>query len=135
MYHKAILFNDEAIAAQILEATDPKLVRELGRKVSNFNQKAWEDARFGIVVKGNLAKFTASPTLKAKLLATGDKRLVEASPRDKIWGIGYGAENALKNHRSWGTNLLGKALEKVREQLREEQASQDQIPEGSTLES
>ncbi|KAI1198075.1 DUF1768-domain-containing protein [Nemania serpens] len=54
------------------------------------------------------------------LLATGDRELVEASPRDRIWGIGFGAKNAGANRRRWGLNLLGKCLMEVREQFRSE---------------
>ena len=55
--------------------------------------------------------------LKAKLLATGTKRIVEASPRDRIWGIGFGAKNALNKRGQWGQNLLGRALEETRKEL------------------
>jgi ribA/ribD-fused uncharacterized protein len=44
--------------------------------------------------------------------------LVEASPGDRIWGIGFDAENAEGNEEEWGRNKLGNALMKVRERLR-----------------
>lgn len=52
------------------------------------------------------------------LLETGDRLLVEASPYDKIWGVGYSAANAAANEGNWGENLLGKALMRVRDRLR-----------------
>ncbi|KAI0099035.1 DUF1768-domain-containing protein [Nemania sp. FL0031] len=54
------------------------------------------------------------------LLATGDRELVEASPRDRIWGVGFGAKGAEAKRAKWGMNLLGKCLMEVREQFRKE---------------
>ena len=79
-----------------------------------------------IVYEGNLLKFRQNPDLKQKLLETGDKGLVEASPFDKIWGIGLGEKKAretAKHRTGWGLNLLGNALVQVREVLRKEEAS------------
>lgn len=75
---------------------------------------------------GNILKFRQNPELKQKLLETGDKVLVEASPTDKIWGIGLGEKKAretAKHRNGWGLNLLGNALGEVREVLRKEEAS------------
>jgi ribA/ribD-fused uncharacterized protein len=52
------------------------------------------------------------------LLGTGDRELIEASPNDRIWGIGFNAEDALGKESEWGSNKLGKALERVRQRLR-----------------
>jgi ribA/ribD-fused uncharacterized protein len=77
-----------------------------------------------IVREGTLLKFGQNPHLRQKLEATEDKTIVEASPRDKIWGIGLGAKSALeKGEEGWrGLNLLGKALMEVRTMLRETKA-------------
>lgn len=53
------------------------------------------------------------------MLATGDRELVEASPDDRIWGIGFEAVKADANRDQWGENLLGLALMNVRKRLRE----------------
>ena len=77
---------------------------------------------FDVVVKGNYYKFTKSEDaaqLKAMLLATGDRVLAEASPRDKVWGIGRGASTADANRDKWGKNQLGEALMIVRDMLKE----------------
>ena len=72
-----------------------------------------------IVVAGNLAKFEQNVALERYLLGTGDAVLVEASPRDRIWGIGMGASNPdAQNPERWrGGNLLGFALMEVRARL------------------
>ncbi|KAF8428875.1 hypothetical protein L210DRAFT_3563962 [Boletus edulis BED1] len=64
-------------------------------------------------------KFTQHPDLKALLLGTGDADIIEDSPRDYFWGIGV--------DRS-GRNELGKALVRIREELREEQDNPSHIP-------
>ena len=69
------------------------------------------------MVEANKAKFAQSEELKRMLLETGERELVEASPRDRVWGVGFGAKNAEKNRNRWGRNLLGLALIKVREEL------------------
>lgn len=118
MVQKALLFKDAEKAREILEVPDDmRAVKALGREVKNFNEAQWVSARKRIVLEGNLHKFRQNKELKTKLLATGTKRIVEASPRDRIWGIGFGAKNALKNRERWGLNLLGLALEETRRSL------------------
>lgn len=78
-----------------------------------------------IVEEGNWWKFTASKekeNFKSGLLATGERELVEASPEDRIWGIGFDAANAEANRDKWGENLLGLALMNVRKRIREQES-------------
>src|SRR5579862_4012937 len=118
MYHKAMLFHDLGVAQEILEAgDDPKRVKALGRKVKGFDHAIWEGRRFGIVVEGNREKFRQNEDLQELLLKTEGRELVEASPMDRIWGIGYSKGNADKSRERWGMNLLGKALMMVRDEL------------------
>ncbi|KAF8178432.1 hypothetical protein BJ912DRAFT_856157 [Pholiota molesta] len=123
MLQKALLFKDSVIAREILEvpgisATDMAHIKALGRKVKNFDDEKWVANRERIVLEGNLLKFKQSEVLRKKLLDTGDKVIVEASPRDRIWGVGFGERNALNQKERWGLNLLGKALEETRRILR-----------------
>ncbi len=122
MAAKARLFGDEATFKRILKTDSPREHKALGRKVTPFDQATWEESRLNIVVLGNMAKFRQNPAMCAALLATGDKTLVEASPVDRIWGIGLRADDARAFDRnSWrGLNLLGEALMQVRETLRAE---------------
>ena len=107
MVRKALLFGDAEKAREILGVPDDMgAVKALGRQVRNFDEAVWVGARQGIVLEGNMHKFGQNEELRAKLLATGTRRLVEASPRDRVWGIGFGARNALKNRGHWGLNLL-----------------------------
>ena len=124
MYCKALLFDDSDVATQILAATTPIEVKALGRQVKNFDEETWKENRYRIVKEGNILKFTQHSDLREKLLATKGKMLVEASPRDRIWGIGYGAKNALANKERWGLNLLGQVLVEIRDEMLDEQGDE-----------
>jgi len=121
MAGKAELFDDREMLKEILAASDPKTAKALGRKVRNYDDSKWAAARVDRVVEGNLHKFRAHPKIREFLLSTADRVLVEASPRDRIWGIGLGRNSDdATNPRSWrGQNLLGFALMEVWAKLRE----------------
>jgi ribA/ribD-fused uncharacterized protein len=122
MWRKAMLFGDTEVAAQILAAGHPHRAKALGRQVRDFDQPTWEQHRFDIVVAGSVAKFGQHDDLRAFLLATGERVLVEASPTDRVWGIGLatGDERAA-DPKTWrGLNLLGFALMQARTTLREQ---------------
>ena len=72
-----------------------------------------------VVVKGNIAKFSQNEKPLDLLLSTDDKILVEASPKDTVWGIGLDESSSeAKQPRKWiGENLLGFALMEVRDIL------------------
>jgi ribA/ribD-fused uncharacterized protein len=119
MAQKAVLFGDHEMFNKIVIAKSPAEAKALGRQVRNFNEKVWDTARYEIVVKGNLQKFSQHAELKEFLLNTKDRILVEASPVDRIWGIGLTADNeSAENPQHWnGLNLLGFALMEVRDIL------------------
>lgn len=123
MYKKAMLFGDTNIAKQVLWTSDPRKMKELGRRVKNFNEKTWAANRVQIMVVGCYLKFTQNKDMGDALLATGHKTIVEASPYDKIWGIGLGEEDprALNPNQWDGHNLLGISLMLVRQKMVEEQ--------------
>ena len=120
MTAKALLFGDAEIAARVPAVTHPSDAKKLGRQVRGFDEELWAARRFDLVVAGNMAKFGQNPELRQFLLGTGDRVLVEASPRDRIWGIGMSATDDLAiSPGLWrGLNLLGFALMEARHQLR-----------------
>lgn len=119
MHGKAILFDDADVAAEILAADHPRDHKALGRKVKNFDDKIWKREREAIVMAGNRAKFSQDAELRTLLLATAGTLLVEASPYDKIWGIGLAASDPrAADPTKWkGQNLLGKILTALRDEL------------------
>jgi len=120
MAEKANLFSDLGIIDEILNSKTPKDAKALGRKIKNFDNKLWNDNKYEIVKQGNLHKFVEYEDLKEFLIGTGDKVLVEASPYDKIWGIGLSKDDEDSSDPNlWrGENLLGFALMEVRDELR-----------------
>jgi ribA/ribD-fused uncharacterized protein len=119
MYGKALLFGDAEVAAQILESTVPRQHKALGRKVHNFSESVWKARREQIVADGSRAKFTQNVELRQALLDTAGTELVEASPFDRIWGIGLAANDPrAEDPAQWrGQNLLGKILTRLRDEL------------------
>ena len=119
MYRKALLFADDETAQRIIEARHPGEAKALGRVVRGFDEAVWERERFEIVVAASIAKFSQNAALRTFLLSTKQHVLVEASPRDAIWGIGLSETNpASRFPEQWrGLNLLGFALMRARREL------------------
>lgn len=120
MAGKARVFGDQEILGKILGAKTPAECKALGRKVRGFQEAIWRQERFAIVVAGNVHKFGQDPVLREYLLGTSEDVLVEASPSDRIWGIGLSmTDPAAKDPLRWrGQNLLGFALMEARAHLR-----------------
>lgn len=121
MFCKAARFTDRTHQAEILASSSPKEQKSLGRKTVGFTHDEWDPIKSEVVEAGNMAKFTQNEHLGRKLLATGDRILVEAASRDRVWGIGYNENRAMNFRQHWGENLLGKALMETRAQLRRDE--------------
>jgi ribA/ribD-fused uncharacterized protein len=119
MYCKAALFQDLETAEKILQSATPRQQKALGRQVRGFDEAIWSLFREGVVATGSYAKFTQSAELRELLLSTQGTTLVEASPRDRVWGIGLSEDDPRAGDRStWrGLNLLGEILTRTREAI------------------
>lgn len=119
MWRQAVLFGDVTRAAAILVARSPAQAKAIGREVEHFDETIWVEHRWEIVVSASVAKFGSDPALRDFLLATGKRVLVEASPVDRIWGIGLAADSEFaETPQRWrGLNLLGFALMEARAKL------------------
>ncbi|MFF0742021.1 NADAR family protein [Streptomyces sp. NPDC004111] len=124
MARKAVLFGDEEARAAALAASSPAAAKKAGRLVRGFDDTVWERERYAIVVEGSVHKFRQHPDLGTYLRGTGSRVLVEASPLDRIWGIGLAADDPrAEDPARWrGLNLLGFALMDARERLAAEAA-------------
>ncbi|MGW2047880.1 NADAR family protein [Streptomyces sp. NPDC001858] len=133
MAEKARLFEDAEAEKRVLAAGHPSQAKKAGRLVRGFDEAVWERERLRIVVEGSVHKFASDPALRSFLLGTGERSemgvppaegwgrvLVEASPMDRVWGIGLSATDAAATdpERWRGQNLLGFALMQARERLR-----------------
>ncbi len=119
MYKKAMCFDDEKVAREILETKDVAKIKALGRQVSNYNDSIWNGMRQIIIYEGLIAKFIQNEILKEQLKSTGDAILAECAVQDKIWGIGLSMKdsNRLDIDKWKGQNLLGFALMLVRNKV------------------
>ena len=97
--------------AKEFEMIRPLQSKRLGRRV--LMRRDWEQIKDRVMYDVCYAKFTQDPVLKAKLLATGNKELVEGNTHgDRCWGM------TCSNGVWIGENRLGKVLMKLREDLR-----------------
>lgn len=73
------------------------------------------------MLEANYLKYTKCPKLQEALLGERykGKGFCEASPYDRIWGLGLHQNDPLvDDEKNWrGLNLLGKALDEVRERI------------------
>ncbi len=119
MYNKALLFADLDAASRILASESPRDQQAIGRSVRGYDESIWSLFREGIVLAGNFARFNQNADQRELLFSTRGTTLVEASPYDRIWGIGLRADDPrAKDRARWqGLNLLGETLTRVREAL------------------
>jgi ribA/ribD-fused uncharacterized protein len=131
MYQKACVFGDLETAVAVLSTSNPKEQKALGRKTKGFHLGVWNLLCLDIVRVGNLAKFQQNRELGDYLLETGDRVLVEASPYDKIWGIGMGMTDAgVEDPTKWkGLNFLGHVLNNVRDDIQKNRAAEEKEEE------
>ncbi|WP_079909041.1 NADAR family protein [Paenibacillus sp. 32352] len=119
MAEKARLFGDNNMLEAIMNTIYPKEMKAYGRAVKSFDSRVWDSRCYEIVKRGNMAKFEQNPELWNYMKTTGNRILVEASPVDRIWGIGLAKDDpCAHNPMNWqGKNLLGFALTEVRDHL------------------
>lgn len=120
MSQKAKLFKDEYIYDLVMDSIKPQDMIKLGRKVKNFNESIWDKNKYSIIFDANYNKFSQNEKMKKFLLSTNDKVIVEASPYDKVWGVGMDSNNRkIYNPNNWrGENLLGFIIMEVRDLLK-----------------
>lgn len=119
MYGKAMTFMDGAAMKAVMAEKDPRNQKAIGRTIVGYDNDIWNEVKFPIVQRGNYFKFSQNPDLKELLILTDGYELVEASPYDKIWGVGLGPDDPkILDPANWeGENLLGKTIDAAREQI------------------
>jgi hypothetical protein len=119
MAKKALLFEDGEAYLAIMATRDPAEQKRIGRTVRGFRREVWDVVSRDVVARASLAKFTSTPKLHRRLMATEGHTLVEASPTDDVWGVKlYENDPAVHDRGLWrGTNWLGQVLTDLREHL------------------
>lgn len=98
---------DPAERAAIAMLKTPGEAKRAGRKLNL--RPDWEDVRFSVMVEILYSKALSHKDFRETLESTKDAIIIENSPTDYVWGCGADGS---------GQNLLGKALMKVRNELR-----------------
>lgn len=97
----------DPLQASLFVGLDAKAAKRLGRKVNL--RKDWEQLKEKFMLTVCFAKFMQNPDLGEKLVATGNKTLIEGNTwGDTEWGICNGE----------GKNLLGIILMHIREKIK-----------------
>jgi hypothetical protein len=122
MYYKAMTFQDGEAMREVFKEKDPRNQKAIGRTIKNYDDEIWNEVKYNIVVRNNRLKFLQNPAWRELLIYTDGYDLVEASPYDKIWGVGLGEDNPdILDKSKWkGENLLGKAINDARVSIIEE---------------
>ncbi|KAL2068067.1 hypothetical protein VTL71DRAFT_16165 [Oculimacula yallundae] len=119
MFCKALYFHHKHSANLIMSTTSPSLQKKYGRAIPDFQDFLWRQSCERVAFEGNWWKFARNEARRNFLLGTGEKMLCEASSMDRRWGIGYKENHAMRYRGNWGENLLGKAIMRVRQKVRE----------------
>lgn len=121
MYEKAELFGDEWTAKAILAVHRPHEAKMLGRGVKGFDNAIWEEKRSNIVENVCYCRLVYDTTLRIEAIQhrLAGRKFVEASDRDRIWGIGLNEDHPMiHEEENWlGLNLLGKAWDRATDAL------------------
>eukprot|EP00533_Pseudo-nitzschia_delicatissima_P008852 CAMPEP_0116092036 /NCGR_PEP_ID=MMETSP0327-20121206/7822_1 /TAXON_ID=44447 /ORGANISM="Pseudo-nitzschia delicatissima, Strain B596" /LENGTH=171 /DNA_ID=CAMNT_0003583423 /DNA_START=41 /DNA_END=556 /DNA_ORIENTATION=+ len=103
---KAILMNDSKSALLIEQAK--------AKEVTPVDEQKWKQWRERITIYVLTQKFSSSKDLYKVLEQTMGRDIVEAGPRESIWGVGIDVSEVQSE------NLFGRALVIVRESLAEQ---------------
>lgn len=112
MYFKALYFKDFDTAKQITKTSKPYEAKKLGRLIKNYDDNRWNSIRDRFMLETLRYKYLSCEEFKSFIKENENKVFVEASPYDKIWGVGL-SENDTKinNSNNWkGENRLGKCI-------------------------
>lgn len=125
MYLKAMFFKDYETAAKIENEPSPKEAKKLGRLVKNFSEEEWVKVRYEVMFNTVRHRSWVDSKFKDMLLKPEWRGLefVEASPYDRVWGIGLPQDDPkAERKKMWaGLNLLGQALCELRDRILWEQ--------------
>lgn len=131
MYEKAMLFGDTEKAQEICAAFKPQRAKELGRQVAGFDNAVWELRREGVMFNLVYCRLVYDLEVRREALThrLAGRDFVEASPWDKIWGVGLKEDDPkIDDPINWrGLNLLGKAWNDATDSIAVKFGGYDQI--------
>ena len=77
-HKKSELFNDEATTAKILNVETALECKMLSKDIVNYNRETWYESAKDLCCGGIIEKFAQNPDLKARLLSTSSKTIIES---------------------------------------------------------
>lgn len=107
-YHWEKFPDEPDIQYQIVNAPSAHEAFKLAEANRNWRRPDWDEVKIGIMRDILRAKAEQHEYVRRKLLATGDRELVEDSWRDDFWGWGPNRD---------GQNMLGKLWMEIRAEL------------------
>lgn len=116
-YSKAVIMKDSRIADLIVKESDSRKVKELSRKIFNFNVELWDKLKFSIYLEGVLLKFFNNPLFNDILKYHVGKKYIYATKSDLDLGCGFypHSPNILIPEKWYGGNLLGEVITVARD--------------------
>ena len=107
-YFQALKMTNEVDFQRVRESYTPGDAKRLARSLPK--RAFWDQMKVDIMLCGLREKFKQNPSLKKRLLETGDEILVEGNTwNDTFWGV----------YKGTGLNTLGVLLMQVRAELNE----------------
>ena len=91
MASKVCLFGDDLPLSAILATDDPREQEVLDCHVRHFDHDFWQQKCETFSPPGQPGKILPNKKMRLALVLTGQRRIPEASPHDKLWGIGLSA--------------------------------------------
>ncbi|GAB1521475.1 hypothetical protein RhiTH_004571 [Rhizoctonia solani] len=123
-HRKGLLFAPtSSYTAAILDTTNPSALLKLSGQIPGFNESVWQRERIRLLMTANWLRFTQDSSMKARLLGTKSRELIESDPNDRYLGVGYDVAAAPINRAKWGSNIHGKVLMQVRKLIADSEAS------------
>lgn len=110
-YHHRKFPHSTEIQREILYARSAHDAFKIAERHREYRRWDWDEVKLGIMREILFAKVDQHEYVRRKLLATGDRELIEDSWRDDFWG--WGADRK-------GQNVLGRLWMEVRASLRGE---------------
>ncbi|MEM9742535.1 MAG: NADAR family protein [Pseudomonadota bacterium] len=107
-YVQGLRFEDPAVRAAVRACEHPHEARRLGDRKRRQQRSNWKVLQRTYMTRGVWAKVHHHAPVRAALLATGDRPIIETSQYDYFWGCGRDTR---------GDNHYGRILVAVRERL------------------
>lgn len=122
-YHWEKFPDRDALRSHIISAPSAHVAFKLAEDHKDQRREDWNEVRVTIMREILMAKAMQHEYVRRKLLATGDRELVEDSWRDSFWGWGPNRD---------GRNMLGNLWMNVRDELRLKALAEQRTDQGIT---